>query len=520
MPRKPTAKSQTKSVSKTEEKPQCYIHDEVGNVEAVEIREKVCVSEVDYPRKKHSDGNYYCLFHHPTKEKNISKFEEIFERRLQAVWKQVSGIEKLPIDQQNQTRRDIPHDFRYVWFPSWVNLSELIFESNVNFSYATFSGQTDFWSSTFKGTANFNSAIFNDRAKFSSATKFKSIAYFGRATFNDQADFSLSIFSHEANFSSATFSAFADFSSAIFSSASNFELATFSAEASFISSTFTGFTNFGSATFGEKSQIFFKSTVVSYVLSFKYTKFKGYVAFEGKQDNQLFIEENSLLSMVNARIDDAKKISFHIVRLELGWFINADVTEFVFTDCKWRYTNGKDLNVKEELENLKKRGFENPNALLTKACWHLADNHEESKSFPKASLFRQIANESKRLEDYKGWKVWSLHWWYWFSSFYGESPLRAGLVLVGILLLFAVAFMFADFQVCPIVKTIPETACEARTLNVWESALQSLATATFQSIEYIKPNSMATTFLIILEKILAPVQAALLALAIRRKFMR
>lgn len=271
-----------------------------------------------------------------------------------------------------------------------------------------------------------------------------------------------------------------------------------------------------------------------------------------------------MLDLQKAMIEDAKKISFHTVRLEPSWFINTDATEFIFTDCKWRYAvpklsnivrlikfftnrrwryvvlkifkkakkiklftnykwrcvDGKRLNVKTELQNLKNRKFENPNALLTKTCWQLADNYEESKSFPKASVFRKMANESKRLEDYKGWKVWSLDWWYWLSSFYGESPLRAGLVLTGILLIFAVAFTFTNFQVCPIIKSIPEIACEPRTLNIWEAILQSLATATFQSIEYIKPNSKVGIFLIILEKIFTPLQAALLALAIRRKFMR
>jgi len=255
-------------------------------------------------------------------------------------------------------------------------------------------------------------------------------------------------------------------------------------------------------------------------LSFRETKFKGYAAFVGRQDNRLFVGEETLLDLQYAQIDDARKISFQTVRLEPSWFINTDATGFVFTDCQWQYADGKRLNTKTELENLGKRGAANDNALLTKTCWQLAHNHEESKSFQKASIFRRMANESERLEEYKGWKVWSLNWWYWLSSFYSESPLRAGLILAGILVLFAFAFMFTNFQVCPIIKSIPETTCEPRTLNIWEAILQSLATATLQSIEYIKPYSKVSIFLVILEKILTPLQAALLALAIRRKFMR
>jgi hypothetical protein len=48
----------------------------------------------------------------------------------------------------------------------------------------------------------------------------------------------------------------------------------------------------------------------------------------------------------------------------------------------------------------------------------------------------------------------------------------------------------------------------------------SLASATFQSTEYRKPIDGTGESLVLLEKIVAPLQAALLALAIRRKFMR
>ncbi len=47
-----------------------------------------------------------------------------------------------------------------------------------------------------------------------------------------------------------------------------------------------------------------------------------------------------------------------------------------------------------------------------------------------------------------------------------------------------------------------------------------LTTATLQNVEYRKPRGVWGELWIILEKIFAPLQAALLALAIRRKFMR
>jgi hypothetical protein len=48
----------------------------------------------------------------------------------------------------------------------------------------------------------------------------------------------------------------------------------------------------------------------------------------------------------------------------------------------------------------------------------------------------------------------------------------------------------------------------------------NLTTATLQNVEYRKPLTVWGELWIILEKIFASLQAALLALAIRRKFMR
>jgi len=530
MPRKPTAKFVIA------EKQQCHIHDKVDSLEADDIREKVCVAH--YGLIKHSDNNHYCLFHLPAKEKDPEEFERILQEKLKAVEEKFESLTTEEIEEDNH---GITLDFRYVWFPSKAIFYSYHFKVFTDFSKATFSDVASFREATFSAVAVFSKAAFLNEASFR-RVKFSAYADFRLATFSDYVDFTWAVFSAEANFINAAFldyamfkltefSANANFDSVIFSGDANFRSATFNKDAFFRESvhsnttifsdvTFSSDAYFRASKFGETSQIFFQRTNFSQLIELSYALIENYIVFEGTQENRLFIENNSKIVLENLRISDAKKISFQTIRMEPNWFVNTDASGFIFTDCKLEYADKKNLNVEIELEKLKDRRFENPYKILTKACWQLADNHEEMKSFPKASLFRQMANESKRLEDNNGWKFWSLHWWYWLSSFYGERPLRAGLVLVGILLLFVIAFMFSDFQVCPIVKTIPETTCQARTLNVWESTLQSLATATFQSIEYIKPYSKATMFLVILEKILAPLQGALFALAIRRKFMR
>lgn len=401
----------------------CHIHNKVRDYEVDAIRERVCVNEVPL---REFDGKHYCLFHLPTKDKDIPFFEQIFSARLVALEDKITEIEKLSGGSQIAAKSKLRFDFRYVWFPSPVDLRNYRFQALTSFSSATFSARVDFYKALFE----------------------------------------------------------------------------------------------------EKSPLFFRQTSVLEALSFNYANFDGYVSFQGSNDNRLF-GEKAVLDLQHARIADPKKISFHTLRLESSWFINTNATGFVFTDCEWRYADGKVLSVKTELENLKERGFENPNALLMRACWQLADNYEESKSFRKASMFRQLANESRRLETSWYQQPITLRWWYYLSSRYGESWVKAVTVLIIlILLVFPLIYTKTSFQVCPAEKpltvSLVEGSCKTRGLGFWngEAIVHSLTTATLQNVEYRKPLTVWGELWIILEKIFAPLQAALLALAIRRKFMR
>jgi hypothetical protein len=63
-------------------------------------------------------------------------------------------------------------------------------------------------------------------------------------------------------------------------------------------------------------------------------------------------------------------------------------------------------------------------------------------------------------------------------------------------------------------------SCSDERLSFRDAIVQSLTTATLQNVEYRRPITERGEVWIILEKIFAPLQAALLALAIRCKFMR
>jgi len=84
-----------------EPKPQCHIHDKVGNRQVENIRANVCVNDEDFTEYK---GKHYCLFHLPTKDKDIQKFENKFRNRLEEVEQNLAKIKKLPEEEQAEAK--------------------------------------------------------------------------------------------------------------------------------------------------------------------------------------------------------------------------------------------------------------------------------------------------------------------------------------------------------------------------------------------------------------------------------
>ena len=136
-----------------------------------------------------------------------------------------------------------------------------------------------------------------------------------------------------------------------------------------------------------------------------------------------------------------------------------------------------------------------------------------------------MAMDAQRLQHWRGFAVWRLSWWYWFASGYGERIARAAVVLLGILVLCAALYTrvgFARWEPRLLTESDALVAQRDETgvpLGLSRALTYSAAVMTFQRPEPKPASTMAQT-IVLLETILGPVQAALLALAIRRKFMR
>jgi hypothetical protein len=577
-------KAATPTAANAAEPPQCDIHDEVESWEIEGIRQNVCVNDLPptehadgkhyclfhLPSRDKDSEKFEEIFRARLDSVNqkAAGTEKLPEDKREAAKDRVSydfryvwfpsAVSLSGYDFQ------VTANFRSATFSSFADFISAKFSSRANFSSATFSTNADFRLATFSSDADFSSATFSSFAEFSSAA-FSSFAEFSSATFSSFANFSSATFSSDANFSSATFSSFAEFSSAKFSSRANFRSATFSFNTYFSSAAFSSFAEFSSATFSsnadfssatfysdayfisakfpETSQIFFRETKFRAPVDFEYAVFAGYIAFAGGRGENVFLDDRgrnreTVLNLQNARLEKPERISFHRVRLRPGWFVNVDSRKMVFTDIRWDNldADSDNSNIAAEIESLGKRRIDEPSGLLEIACRQLGVNAEENNRYEEASRFRYMAMETKRLEYPWQGRFWTLNWWYRFSSGYGESWKRAALVLLGVLLVFGLLYaapvsifdygakdgrtVNLNWNAAGVLTCGEmENSGVSRSMSVCEGLVHSLYVAALQRPEP-KAADTRTRLFIILETIFAPLQAALLALAIRRKFMR
>jgi len=450
-----------------------------------------CAGEPFY---KEHEGIRYCVLHFPGKEKSEG-FQQALQRKLE--------------------NKDF--NFRRVWFPDEVSFSSFEFGTKADFSNATFSAAAVFSSAYFNAKADFSNATFNGAAVFHSAT-FRATANFNGATFHGVADFGWSTnFCAGAYFISATFSSEAEFIYATFSGDAYFRFATFSADADFTFVTFSAEAVLFSATFGAKADFRFATFRAEAV--FNAATFADHVRFAGEQKNEVFTN-TSQLNLQFARIEKPDRASFHTLSLRPNWFVNIDARKFGFTNVNW----GR-LSINEEIGRLEKNHVSSSHPLLAIACRNLAVNAEENHRYEEASKFRYMAMEARRLESWRGFAPWRLGWWYWLASGYGERVLKAFVVLLGIWFVAGLLYTRVGFA-----RWEPKLASEidvaiarrdevGAPLKFSRALTYSAGVMTFQKPEP-RPATTAAQTVVLFETILGPVQAALLALAIRRKFMR
>jgi len=303
---------------------------------------------------------------------------------------------------------------------------------------------------------------------------------------------------------------------------------------------------------------------------FSHSVFKGIASFSSEHGIGGF-GANASCDFRHVRFESPLEVSFHGLTLRPHWFLILDPRKFEFTDVKWvgrlslrfidieieelikreererkegadrRAERRRNLELFGDREALTDLGEEEAEAarieasdvnekepryyrLLSIACQRLAVNAEENHRYDQASDFRFWSMELQRKE---GWKargriIGVLHTLYRYLSGYGEKIGIALGWLVGTWLLFAVLYTQVGFMKpqspSPVaaVSTIDEVGTPQR---FTKSLAYSLGVIILQRPD---PRPLTTTawFLVHAETILGPIQAALLILAVRRRFMR
>jgi uncharacterized protein YjbI with pentapeptide repeats len=384
---------------------------------------------------------------------------------------------------------------------------------------AIFSGPTSFSFTRFRD-GQFNGSKFSSMASFGSAEFVRGAFFLTR--FDRIAEFTRTQFSESADFDNASFSADADFSGAFFGNASfartrfettQFNNTQFSSHADFRDAIFSGNVYFKQAEFAEKDAVLVEGPDGNNKQDIMHVSFAGARFREGVRFEENIFRHPALLSFAAAVFEKPERVNFQTVALRPHWFVNVDSRKFNFINVDWGSLGRRDA-VRQGIKALEVNDAANASRLLTITFRQLAVNAEENNRYEEAAHFRFMSMNAGRIERGYIQNLFSLSWWYWVLSGYGERVQRAFAVLLVIWLLFTFVYWSGNETWW---RQKPETAIARLTFP--EALIYSAGVMTLQKPEPL-PAIPLVKALVLFETILGPLQAALLALAIRRKFMR
>jgi len=253
----------------------------------------------------------------------------------------------------------------------------------------------------------------------------------------------------------------------------------------------------------------------------------------------------------DALIEKPEVFSLDRVRLRPSWFIDANVRKFRFTNVQWCGMPGgnegsieKEIAAIEDRRNKKKPKVEDsqigyPYDVLAKACRELSANAEDNLDYPTANEFHYLSLDLERRESrskkkdretrnnlplvtrtqmfLKQWKV--VNWAYWALSGYGDRPLRTTVWIGVVWLAFAVLYTLLGFPQPQSAETQPAEEAGLADPSFWQALAASLGVITLQ-VKALGSSPTWAHFAVVIEGVLGLLLIALLALALRRKFMR
>lgn len=437
-----------------------------------------------------------------------------------------------------------------------------------NFRGATFGDDTIFLRADFGDVANFDAAYFGNRILFGEA-RFSQRARFESARFGEDANFAGVDFGSGTSFRGARFKKNASFQSAYFQTRSsfngthfengvNFLDARFEPEVSFEKATFGGDVNFLNVAFGDKMSfqeaqftsnkhtVTFNRSTFGDGISFSDTKFagkvlfvrgtfKGAATFSGKHKREwgeITKEERNTVFNGEADfrwviLEAPEKVIFQQASLKQARFLETRLDKIQFVDVEWDKRKDGRRCLYDERE-----AKEDEYELVAQLYRQLKKNYEDQKDYPGAGDFHygememtlkkckqavrkwlkseqiEVTSEEFKEGRRKLFDFFLLRAYKALSG-YGEKPGRALLWAIAILFIPAIGFSFFGVE-----------------FGNPQATLQSSIDYFGKSLGYITfrihdmPFHPLAKVAVLIQAILGPIQLALVALALRRKFRR
>lgn len=403
------------------------------------------------------------------------------------------------------------------------------FAEDVNFIGTYFEGKTYFEKNHFEGKVSFEECVFDDNAFFDNATFHKKTEV-EAATFNGYASFVQASFRDHSCFKDTRFNNGATFFCAKFIERVSFNKTHFGGETEFGASEFRVGGDFSDATFD--FQVRFDSSCLDSLTIFRRTIFKYGCSFDEMNLHcRILLDSARIEGPISCReihVEDNAKIEFeNTVILSGVTFQNCDPTCLDFTeqrdlsnihfiDAPWE-KNGRIKASTEDLEDKlqltrdfyqrMKAKYKAENNEYEASKWHIAEKEAQRK------LLRNNG-ESKFLR-----LGLSLYRW---SSRFGEDPVLAGKWLVGFV---ALVWLFlglggvSDGQQLIQGPTCPNTwECISNFGTIFMTLFKNVML--FKVVEFTPQYGWIGGVVLIMTRLIIPLQAALFAFALRNRFRR
>lgn len=454
-----------------------------------------------------------------------------------------ASFEKLSFFASTMSVGDQDVSAKGIHFYETANFTEALFKGFAGFILVAFHKGATFTEATFQDRAIFERTRFGDTTSFDDAS-FKNEADFEKAIFSKSAFFRKTSFQNGANFLQSQFEGGADFTSAIFGAATDFSLARLANEI-----------DFSKVQFGEDTK--FNSTIIPDKISFERASLADNFRF-----SPFCLPDAKFTSLTLPRTGN---VTFEKVDLSRASFLDTNLELITFRDVKWARPASRfgvlfrgsrclydELRPATDLsrsvaatrdyekiaENYRQLvlNYERKRDYDSAEDFHVGEMEMRRKKKGNRATFRYNASNSDKFRN----KSRILNEWansynlYRILSNYGTSYWQALIILVALIFTFSIAFLFAGFE--PIradtgapriieYNLFPDSAHRRASagkiaVDFRESLLFTLSIITFQKERFYEPVGSQARLCLYFAVLFLTAQAALVLLALRRRFKR